>query len=407
MYLRRTLLFVLSAFYLYSCASTPRAPGPAAPTEPPTAPPVLSLPETPDAFAALEDWLSASVAPGVEAFLRSCDAMVARSETELVSASAPWAGTVGEWLPVCESLRLVDGEAAARRVLEALTLPVELESPDGASRFTGYFEPTIAARYAPAPGFTAPVPGPPSDLEQGTNGPLQRLPDGTTRPYPPRAEIIVDPSQALGFAHPADVFFLQIQGSGRLIFEDGRTLRAAYFAHNGQPFRSTANWLIDQGEITPGEASMQGIRAWMDRAPPARVAEAMNANPRFVFFQPLPEGDTKLGPQGAAGIPLTPFGSMAIDRDYHPLGIPYLVQTEAPGLGGRWQGILVSQDTGGAIKGAVRGDIYFGTGNEAGQRAGTMNAHGRMWALLPRSVATRLTGTQTAGIEFATGTLAP
>lgn len=407
MFLRRTLLFVLSAFYLYSCASAPRAPGPAEPIASPPAPPVLSLPETPDAFAALDGWHAASVAPGIEAFLRSCDAMAGRSAAELVSASASWAGTVGEWLPVCESLRLVDGEASARRVLEALTLPVALESPDGGSRFTGYFEPTIAARHAPAPGFTTPVPGPPADLEQGPNGPLQRLPDGSARPYPPRAEIMVDPSRALGFAHPADVFFLQIQGSGRLVFEDGRTLRAAYFAHNGQPFRSTANWLIEQGEITRGEASMQGIRAWMDRAPPARVTQAMNANPRFVFFQPLPEGDPTLGPQGAAGIPLTPFGSMAIDRDYHPLGIPYLVETEAPGLGGRWQGILVSQDTGGAIKGAVRGDIYFGTGDEAGERAGTMNAPGRMWALLPRSVAARIAETQTAGIAFATGTLAP
>lgn len=407
MFLRRTLLFVLSAFYLYSCASSPRPPAPGPGAGPAPSPPVLSVPEAPDAFGSLDNWYGASVAPGVEAFLRSCEAMENRAPTALMSNSAPWAGTAAEWQPVCESLRLVDTEAAARRVLEALTIPVELQNPDGASRFTGYFEPTIAARYSPAPGFTAPVPGPPGDLEQGANGPVQRLANGATRPYPPRAQISVDPATALGYAHPADVFFLQIQGSGRLIFEDGRTQRAAYLAHNGQPFRSTANWLIEQGEITRGEASMQGIRAWMDRASPQRVVEAMNANPRYVFFQALPEGDPQLGPVGAAGLPLTPLGSMAVDRDFHPLGIPYFVQTTAPGLGGQWEGILVSQDTGGAIIGSVRGDIYFGTGDDAGQRAGTMNAPGRLWALLPRSVVARLSTNQTAGLVFATAPLAP
>ena len=195
---------------------------------------------------------------------------------------------------------------------------------------------------------------------------------------------------AIAYAHPADVFFMQIQGSGRLKFPDGHTVRAAYAAHNGHPFKSTANWLMETGRITAGEASMQGIRAWMDRAGPVETRLAMNHNPRFVFFRALPEGDPALGPEGAQSVPLTPLASMAVDTDIHPLGVPMYVQTEAPGLGGSWAGLLIAQDTGGAIKGPVRGDLYFGTGQQAGERAGTMNAPGRLWVFLPQAVAARL-----------------
>ena len=116
----------------------------------------------------------------------------------------------------------------------------------------------------------------------------------------------------------------------------------------------------------------------------------MNANPRFVFFNLEPEGDPRLGPKGSFGVPLTPLGSMAVDLDYHAGGVPMFVQTPAPGLGGTWSGMLVSQDTGGAIKGPARGDLYFGTGAQAGASADTVNAPGRLWVLLPRAVAERL-----------------
>lgn len=344
---------------------------------------------------------------GLGAFTRSCKLMSARSAGALLSEAAPWAGTVGDWAPICASLELAGDAESARRLIENMTVPVEIVSPDGRARFTGYFEPLIEARRRPTGAFSAPVPGPPGDLVRSENGPRQRLADGRLRPYPPRAAITPDPASVLGYAHPADVFFLQIQGSGRLRFADGTTVRAAYFAHNGHPFRSTANWLIERGEIDRGEASMQGIRAWMDRASPSRVREAMNANPRYVFFQALPEGDRALGPVGAAGLPLTPLGSMAVDDHLHAYGVPYLVSTTAPGLGGDWSGLLVAQDTGGAIKGAVRGDIFFGTGGEAGARAGTMNAPGRMWALLPRPVAARLRGTALAHLAFAPEAPAP
>jgi len=391
MKMRALGLLALFLWVVSGCAMSvpPLPPDPIVATEPPVpAPPPAVSPTDYDGLAA---WETAELLPGAQAFLRSCASLGERDSESVLSERASWAGTVAEWMSVCASIEAAGSDApSVRRVFEALTVPVEITSSDGASRFTGYFEPLIDARRRPEPGFSFPVPGPPSDLVQTPSGPKQRTSTGALRPYPPRAAIIPEADRVLGYAHPADVFFLQIQGSGRLLFDDGSTLRAAYFAHNGQPFRSTANWLLNRGKIQRGEASMQGIRAWMDRVSLADALEAMNANPRYVFFQPLPEGDPGLGPVGSANLPLTPLGSLAIDRSFHALGVPYLVETEAPGLGGSWRGVLVSQDTGGAIKGPVRGDIYFGTGDEAGARAGTMNAPGRMWALLPRAAALRL-----------------
>lgn len=341
-------------------------------------------------FDNLPGWENAPILPALEAFGRSCTRLGKKSSDEPLSKKAWWAGTVSDWTPACAALDVVQDEASARVVIESLFVPIEIQSQTGDSRFTGYFEPTYQARRRPVHPYTEPVPALPADLVPNGANPKQRLRNGKTRPYPSRADITRTGVTAIAYAHPSDVFFLQIQGSGRLQFPDGSTLRAAYAAHNGHPFKSTANWLIKAGHISRGQASMQGIRAWMDRANPADARRAMNYNPRFVFFKSMPEGDATLGPKGAQSVPLTPLGSMAIDTSVHPLGMPMFVQTTAPGLGGDWSGLLIAQDTGGAIKGAVRGDIYFGTGPIAGSKAGTMNAPGRMWVLVPRRVADRL-----------------
>nr|WP_070960877.1 MltA domain-containing protein [Hyphomonas sp. Mor2] len=360
---------------------------------PPPQPVDPSLWETlprPVAYDSLPGWQTADLAPGLSALVRSCRVFEARTPQSLVSSRAPWAGRHDDWAPACAALDVIEDANSARAVMQALFTPVEIAAPDGQSRFTGYFEPTYEARLYPEPPFTEPVPGRPNDLITSSGKVYQTLPDGSRREYPIRAEITASGVRPLAYAHPADVFFLQIQGSGRLILPDGRTLRAVYAANNGQPFRSTANWLLERGWISRGEASMQGIRAWMDRTTPERARQAMNSNPRFVFFDLEPEGDPRLGPKGSFGVPLTPLGSMAVDLNYHAGGVPMFVQTTAPGLGGNWSGLVVSQDTGGAIKGAVRGDLYFGTGSAAGARADTVNAPGRMWVLLPRAVAERI-----------------
>jgi len=351
-------------------------------------------------YDTLPGWDLADLAPAVQAFTRTCALWARRAPDAPVSSRVDYAGTVGEWAGACAALETMSDAASTRLIFEALFTPLEILPGDQTPKFTGYFEPQFMARRTPQYPYTQPVPGLPDDLVQvdrselggaaGRKVPAQRLPNGQLRPYPPRAEIALDTRNALGYAHPADVFFLQIQGSGRLVFEDGTVLRAAYAAHNGQRFGSTANYLLERGEITRGEASMQGIRAWMDRVPREKAQEAMNFNPRFVFFQPVPVGDPGLGPVGAHTVPLTPLGSMAIDPSVNALGVPFFVTTTSPGLGGDWSGLLIGQDTGGAIRGRVRGDIYFGTGDAAGQRAGTQNAEGRMWAFLPRAVADRL-----------------
>lgn len=369
----------------------PQGPGPSA--EPPRQvidPSAWTLRPNPVAFDSLPGWQSADLAPGLFALRRSCDVFAVRSPQAALSTRAPWAGTIDDWTPACAALDVIEDAQSARAVLQALFTPIEIVSDRGESRFTGYFEPTYQARLTPVPPYTEPIPGRPDDLISENGDVYQRLPNGARRAYPSREEITRNGVRPLAYAHPADVFFLQIQGSGRLLLPDGQTMRAVYAANNGQPFRSTANWLIGRGWISRGEASMTGIRAWMDRTTPARAREAMNANPRFVFFDLEPEGDPRLGPKGSFGVPLTPLGSMAVDTSIHPGGVPMFVQTTAPGLGGDWSGLLVSQDTGGAIKGPVRGDLYFGTGAEAGAAADTVNAPGRLWVLVPRAVAERI-----------------
>lgn len=379
---------------LGSCASAPPTPAPTPVVTVPVVPqPVLQVP--PDArpstaFSGLPEWGARSVESPVAAFKRSCLKLAGKSPQQPLASVAVWAGTVAEWREPCEAIQAATDDASATAIIETYFVPVEVSAPDGKSRFTGYFEPTYEARRAPIPPFTEPVPGKPADLIPNGANPQQRLANGRTRPYPSRAEITASGVTPIAYAHPSDVFFMQIQGSGRLEFPDGTSIRAAYAAHNGHPFKSTANWLIRNNKITRGQASMQGIRAWMDRVSPAEARRAMNANPRFVFFNALPIGDPRTGPTGAQSVPLTPLGSMAVDTSIFPLGLPMYVQTTAPGLGGDWAGLLIAQDTGGAIKGVVRGDIFFGTGDDAGRRAGTMNAPGRLWVLLPPAAAARV-----------------
>lgn len=373
---------------LSACASSTRSSYPVQTDRAPVRAPQQGLDAS--AYAALPNWLNVDLAAGLEAFRRSCGVFAARPIDQPISTSAPWAGTPRDWLAICRAIHTPMSSSDARKTLEALMTPLEVIDPEGNSRFTGYFEPTYEARRRRVAPFTEAVPAVPQDLVSQNGQVWQRLRNGSLRPYPTRATITVNGVIPIAYARPADVFFLQIQGSGRLVFPDGSTIRAAYGANNGHPFKSTANWLMSRGWISRAEASMTGIAAWMARAPQSQVREAMNANPRFVFFIEKPEGNPNLGPDGSLGVPLTPFGSVAVDPSIHPLGAPMFVQTNAPGLGGMWSGMLVAQDTGNAIKGVVRGDVYFGTGPAAGAAAERLNAAGRMWILLPRPLARRI-----------------
>lgn len=181
-----------------------------------------------------------------------------------------------------------------------------------------------------------------------------------------------------------DGFFLEIQGSGRINLPDGRTsIRLAYANQNGRPYRSIGRYLLDKGELKPGQASAQQIKKWV-RAHPDRLREVLDANPSYVFFREEKLKDPNEGPKGSQGVPLTPARSIAVDRKYVPMGTPVFLDTTMPNTTTPLRRLVMAQDTGGAIAGPVRADFFWGWGQEAGSQAGKMKQKLRVWLLLPK-----------------------
>ena len=201
-------------------------------------------------------------------------------------------------------------------------------------------------------------------------------------PYDSRAEIEARAAAPVlaWVEDPVELFFLQIQGSGRIELESGERLRLGYADQNGHPYRSLGRHLVERGELKLEQASMQGIRAWA-LANPQKLQEALNVNASYVFFRELAGGD---GPLGALGAPLSAGYSIAVDPRHVPLGAPVHLATTFPLSTQPLERLVVAQDTGGAIRGAVRADFFWGTGEEAGSLAGRMRQQGRMWLLWPR-----------------------
>jgi membrane-bound lytic murein transglycosylase A len=184
---------------------------------------------------------------------------------------------------------------------------------------------------------------------------------------------------------PVELAFLQIQGSGQIQFPDGSRLRIGFADQNGHPYRSIGRYLVERGEMTLDQASMQNIKAWV-AANPHRAREVLNANPSYVFFRERNELGSEEGPIGAMNVPLTAGYSLAVDRRFVPLGAPVYVATNYPLTPDPLERLMVAQDTGGAIRGAVRGDFYWGSGPDAGAQAGRMRNPARMWLLWPRGM---------------------
>jgi len=205
-------------------------------------------------------------------------------------------------------------------------------------------------------------------------------------PYYPRAEIerglpALAGKELLWVDDPVDLFFLQIQGSGRVQLPSGELVRVGYADQNGQPYKSIGRYLAEQGELKLEQTSMQGIKAW-GAANPAKLDALLDRNPSYVFFRELPPAAG--GPVGALGVALTPERSIAVDPRYIPLGAPVFLATTWPGSAQALQRLVLAQDTGGAIRGAVRADYFWGFGEAAGAQAGRMRQSARMWVLLPR-----------------------
>jgi membrane-bound lytic murein transglycosylase A len=293
------------------------------------------------------------------------------------------------WESVCAQARDAATPAfsddAARAWLRQRLQPYRIEALDGAPEglMTGYFEPLVEATRTPRGAFSVPLYGPPGDL-------------ATRRPYWTRQQLDTLPAakasvrgRAFAFvADPLDALILQIQGSGRLNIAEpnGRRklVRVAFAGHNDQPYQSVGRWLIDQGELTPAQASWPAIKTWA-RQNPKRLNEMLWANPRIVFFREEPLPDPQLGPKGAQGVPLTPGRSIAVDAQSIPYGTPVWLDSTEPLSSTPLRRLVMAQDTGSAITGAVRADYFWGWGDVAENQAGRMKQPLRLWALWPRS----------------------
>lgn len=389
---RQTLvLFLLAAFA--ACA--------------PVVPPPDRLALAPARFADLPGWRDDRQAEALAAWLRSCTRLHRLAPERALDGFA-FAGTVRDWQDACAQAANVPAgnDGAARAFFEAAFVPVALRNNDRAEGlFTGYYEPTLKGSRTFGGAFRIPLYGRPADLITVDLGLFRdtlkgqriagRVENGTLKPYPDRAAIDGGALAGRGLElvwvdDPVEAFFLQVQGSGRVELDGGSVLRVGYAAQNGHAYTAIGRTLAERGALPKDELSMQSIRAWL-AANPDQAYDIMRTNRAYVFFRELKEE----GPVGAEGAVLTPGRSLAVDRQYLPLGAPvWLAATHpAPAAGApdrSLRRLMVAQDTGGAIKGPVRGDVFWGPGRDAAEIAGRMKHQGRYWLLLPKAVAARL-----------------
>jgi len=350
-------------------------------------------------FDELPGWAESDARKGLEAFRRSCEE-IQENVADSPLGGIGYAGTVADWGTACRqaaALQSADPQTA-RAFFESAFVPYRLShaSPDGL--FTGYFEPELRGSRTRHGPYQTPLYGLPPDFMTGPmGGGMMMALMMRFVPYPARAEIVRDGIAAPPLFYvddPIDAFFLQVQGSGRIGLDDGTVVRAAYAGQNGWPYTPIGAVLLERGELTREEISLQSIRGWL-QAHPDEAEAVMDANESYVFFSEQPIGDPTLGALGAEGVPLTPGASLAVDRSVHALGVPVWLEGSAPDADPlqpdrTFHSLLVMQDTGGAIKGVVRGDVYWGYGADAQSIAGRMKHPGRLTVLLPRAVATRL-----------------
>lgn len=304
------------------------------------------------------------------------------------------------WAGVCTEVKKLGADwgqqvddGFVRQWVQSQFRPWRVTALDGASSglMTGYFEPLLEGRRQPDARFQYALHRAPTDL-------------GQRKPHCSRTELETTPEcraavagrEIVYLADPLDVLLIQVQGSGRIRLQDDitaqgqpRIVRLAFAGHNDQPYQSVARWLVDQGAFPLEQASWPAVRNWAQQNP-TRVAEMMRANPRVVYFREEPLSDPEAGPLGAQGVPLTPGRSIAVDRDSIPLGTPVWVDTSVPQA---WaatppppqplQRLVMAQDTGGAITGAVRADFFWGWGDEALAQAGRTKQTLGLWVLWP------------------------
>lgn len=395
----RKALALAAALLAAACATAP--PGPTPP--PPAVKTLTQARYEPVVIEALPPLSAADLDAAWPALLASC-ASFERSPSR-------WAA----WREACRDAGAAADAADRRAVLaerfdayRVLSVAVEagpearLLASESRGRITGYYEPLLEGSRERSARHVVPLHRRPPDLLTidlsslypelaylRLRGRLQAGADGSrVVPYWSRAEITAERlrgSELLWVEDAIEAFFLQIQGSGRVRLPDGSTVRVGYADTNGHPYRSIGRLLVERGELTLEEATMPGIVAWA-RTHPQRAAALLNENPSYVFFRELPLGDPEAGPPGAMGIALTPGYSLAVDPRFIPLGAPVVVSTTHPVHGTPLSRLMLAQDTGGAIRGPLRFDFFWGFGAEAALAAGRQRHDAQAWLLVPRGV---------------------
>ncbi|MDR3395191.1 MAG: murein transglycosylase A [Parasulfuritortus sp.] len=372
-----------------SIPSARPAPEPAVPVPPTATPPANPTASVimdwlkPARWNDLTGWKSDDLTAAWPVFLQSCRTLQRQSA----------------WQEACTAGgKLANPDSDTLRAFFQQRFKVyQMQQPDGGVEglITGYYEPLLHGSRELTPKYRYPLYAPPDDLlvvdlsslyPELKNLRLRgRLDGNKVIPYFTRSEIESGKAPVQGkeiawVDDPVELFFLQVQGSGRIQMEDGSMIRVGYADQNGYPYKSIGKWLVDHGEMTLDKASMEGIKDWA-RKNPDRLPELLAANQSYVFFRELPNQNG--GPLGALGVPLTPERSIAVDPRALPLGAPVWLATTLPNSTDPLDRLVLAQDTGGAIRGNVRADYFWGFGDEAGKQAGAMKQKGRMWLLLP------------------------
>jgi len=373
---------------LAGCAPKPEPvpppPPPVVEPPPPPPPPITEVdPLKAVDWSQVDGWTADHQDAVLEAFQRSCRVLGSREQ----------------WRMACAALPQVPAEEqVARDYFEAYFQPYEVRNKDGDSNglITGYYGPELEGSRTRTDVYRYPLYRQPDDLliidlddvypELGDYRLRGRVVGNRVVPYFERSEIDNGENPLAGqelfwVADPVELFFLHVQGSGLIDLEDGEKVMVNYANQNGHPYRSIGRLLIERKAMSRDQMSMQNIRSWVAQNPEAGQ-ELLAENPSYIFFRELPP--EYQSPPGSLGVPLTAERSLAVDPRTIPLGAPVFIATTVPGSDEPLQRLMVAQDTGGAIKGRVRADFFWGMGPEAGKIAGRMKQPGRLWVLLPK-----------------------
>ncbi|MEM6810921.1 MAG: murein transglycosylase A [Pseudomonadota bacterium] len=378
-------ILVITSLVLVSCASVPEKK-----VE------VGDLNLKPSSFSQMPGWADEDFEDFGKAYRKSCEVLLKRDSQRDIGKNQQF-GKNQEWQILCRKFNGIrqSNISAIKEFFESNFIPHQVfagSNPKGL--FTGYYEASLKGSRTKAGPYQVPLRARPDDLVMVQLGDFReelkgqriagRVIDGRLRVYETHEEIIsgelpLAQDKPLVWVDSAvDAFFLQIQGSGVIELDDGSIMRVGYAGQNGHPYYAIGRELIARGALTKENVSMQSIRAWLE-ANPSEAREVMTTNKSYVFFQ-----ENKAGATGGSGLELTPGRSLAIDHSLLPYHLPIYLNTDVAGEG--FNRLMVTQDTGGAIRGPVRGDIYFGYGDEAERLAGAQKSQGQYWVLIPKNL---------------------